>query len=198
MIRRIIYLLGIFTTLLLLTALTPSIVQSQTFSLDPAEVRINNLSPGEEVAFAFTIWNKDDTSHTFTLTTYNPDKSERREGRTVLPDSDWISFSPVMLELAAGSNAEINVLVAIPPEYKSTGKNWEIWLGVAPESSDLLTVQLYVRLLVSTRGNLNIGLIIGISLAVILVSYFVYYFRRRPGLTSSGGSQKTPGDNSSI
>ena len=32
---------------------------------------------------------------------------------------------------------------------KWAGRDWEIWVGATPESSDLLTVELYVRLLIS-------------------------------------------------
>ena len=196
MIRRIRYLVGILTILLLVTTLFSSVIQAQEFSLNPAEVRIKNLSPGEEAAFTFTIWNKDDVSHIFTMTTYNPDKSERRQGRTEFPDTDWISFSPQRVEVAAASSADVNVVVAIPSDYTSTSKDWEVWPGVSTESSDLLTVQLYVRLLVSIKGNFPIWPIVGIAITVIFAGYGVFYFRHRLGLTSPDGLHEPPSDDS--
>ena len=196
MIRRIRYLVGTLAVLLLVTTLFPSVIQAQEFSLVPAEVHINNLLPGEEAEFSLTIWNKDDVSHIFTMTTYNPDKSERRPGRTEFPDTDWISFSPQRVEVDAASSADVKVVVAIPSDYKSTGKDWEVWLGVALESSDLLTVKLYERLLISSEGNFPIWPIVGIAIAVIFVGYGVFYFRHRLGLTSPDDLHETPSGNS--
>jgi len=65
------------------------------------------------------------------------------------------------------------VTVAIPQEQKWAGEDWEIWLGVAAESSDLLAVRLYVRLLVSTKPAMestsNAGLVAGIVVSIILI-----------------------------
>lgn len=159
----------------------PSSVLAHNFSVSPAEVNIDNLSSGGETEFELTIYNKDDISHSFILTAYSPGKSQRRSGRDEFPDDGWISFSPQELEVLANSDAKVKVKVAIPPESKWAGKDWEAWLGVSPESSDLLVVKLYVCLLVSTSeaggGSPNVWLIAGIAIAIILLGYGVYYFR---------------------
>ena len=180
MTRRITCLAITVAALLLAITSFLSVVHAQGFSLFPAEVNIANLSPGQEAEFDFTICNKDDVSHIFSLTVFNPDESERREGRTAFPDSTWISFSPRQVELQANSEAQARVAIDIPPDDKWTGGNWEVWLGVTPESSDLLTVQLYLRLLVSTgeagKGRSSTWLIVVIVVAVALIGYGVYYF----------------------
>jgi hypothetical protein len=177
------------TKLVGLIAVLPAIFLSsfalaQGFSVSPAEVRINNLSPGEEAGFNLTIHNKDEEPHVFTLAAFHPREEERRRGRAEFPDAGWISFSPQEIEMAAGSEAEVEVTVSIPADNEWAGKDWEIWLGVALESTDLLTVELYVRLLVSTAGagKLNAGLIAGIAVGIMLLGYGAYYFRRRARL----------------
>ena len=63
------------------------------------------------------------------------------------------------------------------------GEDWEIWLGVAAESLDLLAVRLYIRLLVSTtpaiESRSKAGLVAGIVVGVILLGCGGYYYLRR-------------------
>ena len=182
MVRHIKHLIALIASLLLVVIFLPFPAQAQSFSVSPAEVEIDNLSPGEEVEFNLTIRNKDTVNHTFILTTYNPDKSQRRQGRAEFPDESWVSF-PQRVEVKANSTTGARVKVTIPSNQKWAGKDWEIWLGAAPESSELLSVKLYVRLLVSTSQEVelgsNIGLIVGIAIGVLLLSYGIYYSRRK-------------------
>ena len=177
------YLIWFIAALLLVTILLPSSALAQSFSVSPAEVSIDGLSPGGEAEFNLTIHNKDDASHTFTLTTYKPEESQRRQGRAEFPDDSWVSFSPQELEVAANSDAKVKVMVAIPANQKWAGKDWEIWLGVKPKTSDLLVVNYYIRLLVSTSKEIeagpNIAVVVGIVMGILLLGYGVYYLRRR-------------------
>ena len=167
----------------LVAIVSPSIAQAQHIGIAPAEVRIDNLAPGDETEFEFLIRNKDDSAHTFSLSTFYPEESERREGRAKFPDGSWISFSPQSVEVEANSDTKVKVSVAIPSDQKWAGKEWEIWLKVAPEDKEFLVVNYYIRLLVSTGEGLEagpkIGLIVGIAVAVFLLGYGVYYSRRR-------------------
>jgi len=166
----------------LLVIFLPSftVAQDVNFGVSPAEVRIKDLSPGKSTEFELTIHNKDDVAHVFTFTASEPPEEETREGRARLPDASWISFSSQEIELAAGSEANVTVKVAIPREQEWAGQDWEIWLGVVAESSDLLSVKLYVRCLVSTvKGKSNIGLLAGIAVAIVLLGYGGYYYFRR-------------------
>jgi len=166
----------------LLALLSPSIALAWSFSVSPVEVKIDNLPPGEEAEFNLTIDNKDNTSHTFILTTHNPEESERRQGRAEFPNSNWVSF-PHQVEVQANSEAEVRVKVAIPSQQKWAGKNWEIWLSITPEEKELLVVNYYIRLLVSTseevKGGPNVGLIAGIAAGVLLLAGGMCYFRRK-------------------
>ncbi len=166
----------------LLDILLPSSALAWSFALSPPEVDIDDLSPGEVTEFNFTIYNKDDISHVFILNTYNPEEAQLRQGRTELPESKWVNFPP-QVEVQADSKLEVPVKIAIPPEQKWADKNWEIWLGVKPEDNNLLLVNYYIRILVSTangaKSSLHTGSILGITAAVVLVSYCIYYYRRK-------------------
>jgi len=159
-----------------------TLAEDVNFSVIPAEVHIDNLLPGEAAEFELTIHNKEEIAHNFTITAFPSPKEERREGRAEFPDSSWISFCPPQITVAASSQANATVTVAIPQEQKWAGRDWEIWLGVTPESSDLLRIKLYVRLLVSTSGmRFNVGLFAGIAVAVVLLGYGSYHYFRRKG-----------------
>ena len=85
--------------------------------------------------------------------------------------------------MAAKSEAKVTVTVAIPREQKWAGEDWEIWLGVAAESSDILAVRLYARLLVSTEPVVgtkpNAGLVAAIVVGIVLFGCGGYYYFRR-------------------
>lgn len=174
-------LAGLIAALLIIWLPSFALAQEVNISVSPAEVHIDNLLPGESAEFELTIHNKDEIAHNFTVTTFPPPEEERREGRAQFPDDSWISFSCPRIEIAGTSQANATVTVAIPQEQKWAGRDWEMWLGVTPESSDLLGVKLYVRLLVSTSGmRFNAGLLTGIAVAIVLLGYGGYhYFRRK-------------------
>jgi hypothetical protein len=161
-----------------------TLAEAVNFSIIPAEVHIDKLTPGEVADFELAIHNKDDLAHNFTIATFPPPGKERRAGTTEFPDDSWISFSSPRIEIAANSQANVTVTVAIPQEPKWAGEDWETWLGITAESSDLLGLRLHVRLLVSTdpatEPMSNIGLFIGIAVVIVLLSYGGYhYFRQR-------------------
>lgn len=173
--------LGVLTAILLVISLPSfTLAQDINFGVSPAEVRINNLLPGEVSEFELTIHNKDEIARVFTFTTFQPTAEKRRQGMAKFPDASWISFSSPEIEIAANSQANVTVTVAIPQEQKWAGGDWEIWLGATAESSDLLDVQLYVHCLVSTAGGKSkIGLLVGIAMAVVLLGCGGYYYFRR-------------------
>lgn len=172
---------GLIAAFLLMFFPCLALAQDVNFSVIPAEVHINDFLPGDVAEFELTIHNREEAAHNFTITTLPPPKEERREGRAELPDSGWVSFSCPRIEIPASSQANLTVTIAIPQERKWEGRNWEIWLGVTPESSDLLRAKLYVRLLVSTSGTrFDAGLVAGIAVAIVLLAYGGYrYFRHR-------------------
>jgi hypothetical protein len=176
-------LAGFIAALLVIFLPSFALAQDVNFSVSPAEVHIDNLPPGESAEFELTIHNKEELAHNFTIAIFQPQEEERREGRAEFPDDSWISFSSQVIEAAAESEANIKVTVAIPREQKWAGKDWEVWLGVAAESSDLLAVRLDIRLLVSTdpavEARPNAGLVAGIVVGAILLGCGAYYYFRR-------------------
>jgi hypothetical protein len=164
-----------------LAALLPlvALAENVNFSVVPAEVHIGDLLPGDEAEFELTIHNKEDTAHNYTIATFPPLQDQTREGRAQFPDDDWIAFSRQRMEITADSQANVTVVVAIPQEQRWADRDWETWLAVTAESSDMLAVKLYVRLLVSTGGTrFSDGLVAGIAVAVVLLGFGGYYYFR--------------------
>ena len=194
MIRQGKYVSGLIAAFLLFVLI--SSVSAQSFSVSPAEVRIDNLAPGQEREFELTISNKDDAEHIFIFSTYNPEESQRREGRAEFPDNSWISF-PHQVEAKANSIAPAKIKVTVPSDTRWTDKDWEVWLGVSPDSGEFLNVKLYVRLLVSTSENISSSVPaggtdifssyqtgrvvrgIGIVIALAIVGVYLLWYRKR-------------------
>jgi len=174
---------------MLLVVISPASAAADTsarsVSVSPAEVNIENLSPGVPVGFDLTIHNEEGMARVFLLTVYQPPEDLRRDGREELPDESWIGFSQTEVEVGAESEASVRVTVVVPKEQVFTGEEWEVWLGVSRQSGELLTVKYYVRLLISTRAEaerrVSIGLVVGAAVAALLLGYGAYYYlRRRP------------------
>ena len=178
---RPIRLAGLISGFLAVLLPLVTLAENVNFSVVPAEVHIGDLLPGEEAEFELTIHNKDDTAHNYTITSFPPLQDQTREGRAQFPDHDWIAFSRQRIEITADSQANVMVVVAIPQEQRWADRDWETWLAVTAESSDMLAVKLYVRLLVSTGGTrFNPGVVAGIAAAVVLLGFGgYYYFKRR-------------------
>ena len=173
-------LAGLIAALLVIFFPSFTLAQDVHFGVSPAEVKIDNLPPGEAAQFELTIHNEDEAPHVFTITTFQPLEENREKGRAEFPDDSWISFSSPEIEVLAKSEANVTVTVAIPQEQKWAGEDWETWLGVTAESSDLLGVKLYVRLLVSTGGaRSNAGLFAGIVVGITFLGCGGYYYFRR-------------------
>jgi hypothetical protein len=175
-------LAGLIAILLLIFLPSLTLAEDVKFGVSPAEVHIDYLSPGEATEFELTVNNKEEQAHNFTIAIFQPPEEERREGRTEFPDDSWISFSSQEIAVAANSQANVTVMVAIPQDQKWAGEDWETWLGVAAESSDLLAVRLYARLLVSTNPVVetrsNIELVTGIIVGIVLLGCGGYYYFR--------------------
>jgi hypothetical protein len=179
---RLIKLAGLIAALLVILLPSFTLAQNVNFSVSPAEVHIDNLPPGEAAEFELTIHNKEKLAYNFTIAAFQPPEEERREGRAEFPDDSWISLPSQEIEVASNSEANVTVTVAIPREQQWAGGDWETWLGVAAESSDLLAVKLYVRLLVSTNptaeARSNAGLVAGIVAGIVLFGCGGYYYFR--------------------
>jgi len=144
-------------------------------------VRIADLAPGEETQFDITISNREKVGRFYTLICHSPSASERRGGRDRFPDHRWVCFSQTSLEVAAESQRKVRVLLAVPNDPRWAGRDWEFWIGVVPETNDLLNVKLYVRVLVSTRGRPAGWLVASlavVAVAAVLVVVSVGLYRR--------------------
>ena len=177
--RQARYLSWLITILIAILLPSPAIAWS--FYVSPSEVDIKNLSPGDNAEFEFSIYNKENESHVFNLNTYIPEKTEIRQGRSTFPDDSWVSL-PQQVEVPANSEREITVKVTIPQKQEWAGKEWEIWLCIASERIEQLTVNYYIRLLISTGAETNTTYQLKpiLTIAVtLLLAYGVYHCYRK-------------------
>lgn len=165
------YILWQFT--LLLAALLPSTTFAWSFSVSPSEVEIESLSPGNKAEFELSIHNKESINQIFYLSSYLPDETDIRQGRTVVPDDSWISL-PAQVIVPANSEKDITIAVSIPQSQKWKGKNWESWLAISPETVEIIVVNYYVRLLLST-GEATNAVPHSAQIAIIVSTVVLFY-----------------------
>lgn len=166
---------------ILLAILLPSPANAWSFYVSPSEVDIDNLSPGDSVEFEFSIYNKENESHVFSLNTYAPPKTELRHGKSTFPDDSWVRL-PQRVEVPANSERETTVTVTIPQQQEWAEKEWEIWLHISPERMGQLTVNYYIRLLISTDTETNTTQQLNpllVIFATLLLAYGIYHFYRK-------------------
>ena len=173
------------TILLVVFSPSPALAQDLAFGVSPTEVTIENLAPGQTAEFELSLRNKDDLPLTLAVTTFRPPCDRRRQGRGEFPDTGWISISDREIELPAGSESTLTVAIAIPAQQQWAGHDWEIWITVTTQSDDLLAVELYVRLLVSTAAPARPGatarLLGGLALGLLIFGCLVHqrYLRNK-------------------
>ena len=174
---------ALLTVLPVLSYPSAILAEDLAFGVSPTEVTIENLVPGQTAEFEVALRNKDNLPLTLAVTTFRPPADRRREGRAEFPDPGWISISPWETELPAGSESTLIVAIAIPAEHQWAGHDWEIWLAATTESDDLLAVELYVRLLISTApaGQAGSGVRLAAAAlgALTILACGVYYHRLR-------------------
>ena len=133
---------------------SPASVIAGSYGVSPSEVQLEHLSPGSSYIFEICILNHEDYAQSYTLYLHHPNNSEMREGRITIPDFDIISF-PKQVEVPANSDLEIPIGISVPVERDLAGKDWEVWLSISQNSNRFMTINYYIRLLISTEKQKN-------------------------------------------
>lgn len=149
-VRRI--LVGLIAGMLACVLLFPPVALAK-FGIDPGKVFIDNLYPGAEADVPVTIYNQNDDSTTFLVMARQPDYTET--GYEPFPYLDWISIEPEQVTIDALDQSEIMVVIIMPEDARYSGKKAEVWISfkeeVAPDSGEMIQVEIASRLLISTR-----------------------------------------------
>jgi len=137
--------------------LTPAAALAD-FGIDPGKVFIDNLYPGAEADVPITIYNQNDYTTNFLISTRNPDYTEN--GYEPFPHTDWISIIPEQVTIDANQTADVLIVIIMPEDAQYSGKKAEGWISFKeqgePGSSEMIQIEIVSRLLISTRVEAEI------------------------------------------
>jgi len=111
--------------------------QAASLRVAPARFIVHNMEPGrlydvyKETGLRLTIYNDDDTSRTWVLSTHRPSERGRWEtGYAEIPDPGWCWFDKSEVTVAAKSAGHAHLYLKIPKEEKYFNQHWVVTLGV--------------------------------------------------------------------
>jgi len=151
---------------LMLLAGRVEISRSIGLMVSPAGLLVQGVRPGKvydiyEVSkTGLTIFNKDDKSHTYLLSSHRPATVGNRrweKGYLEIPDSTWCWFEDRELTVEAHGTGLAKIYLRIPDEEKYYNQHWVVTLGIMgkPRSGSGVAVGMYIRLQIETQSKGN-------------------------------------------
>ena len=152
---------------IMLFAGTAEIAQSAGLAVSPGGLLIQEVHPGEvcniyEVSrTGLTIYNKDDKSRTYLLSTHKPSTvgSKRWEkGYLEIPEPKWCWFEERELTVEPNGTGFAKIYLKVPDEKKYYNQHWIVALGIIgkPETGEGVALGVYVRLQIETESKADI------------------------------------------
>jgi hypothetical protein len=129
----------------------------------PAGFIIHNVCPGKtydvykETGLRLTIYNDDDTSHTYLLSAQRP-AGKWEKGYLGIPDPEWCRFNKSEVTVDAHGKGYGNIEIKIPDEGKYYNQHWIVTFGVAGKPGPggiALAVQ--IRAQIETKSRAEAG-----------------------------------------
>jgi len=104
----------------------------------PSTLRFENVSPGVTQEGKVTVYNNDNKTHTYKLTSLFHKKGTKpntylTHSYQVMPDSKWITLSKDRLTIMPNSSSNLFLKLKIPDKPEYHGKKWEETFLVEPE-----------------------------------------------------------------
>jgi hypothetical protein len=133
-----------------MVALAPATALA-SFGINPGKVYVDNLYPGSQGEFSITLYNQGDEDAAYNVRTRLPDYTDPEY--EPFPHLDWITVAPESLLVAAGSNADVTVVVKMPENAADySGRKGEAWISFTIAGDEaMVQVEIASRMFISTR-----------------------------------------------
>ena len=103
----------------------------------PARFILHDVKPGKhydiykETGLRLTIYNDDDTTRSWVLSTHRPsERGQWEKGYAEIPDARWCWFERSEITVGAKNKAYANLYLKIPKEEKYYNQRWVVTLGI--------------------------------------------------------------------
>ena len=99
--------------------------------LVPSAIEAKGVIPGKKFKGAFKIYNNDKGEHDYTVYSYVPQASQKKQDISVTPgyefvkDKNWVKPVKGKIKIKPGSSKTVNINIALPDGDKSADKGWE-------------------------------------------------------------------------
>jgi len=130
--------------------------------IEPGGLLIQNVPIGEARSviesseIEFTVHNRDDIPHVYRISAHRPSEAGNGKwptGYDEIPDPSWVSPTPDVLEIPAGSSGSFDVVIELPEDERLYNQKWAVTLAVEsrPVKGRNVALALYPSLQIETR-----------------------------------------------
>ena len=138
-------------------------VEAASLKVSPAQFIVQNVEPGklydiyQETGLRLSIYNDDDVSRTWTLSTHRPSaRGAWEKGYAEIPDAHWSWFDKDEITVAPNSVGHAHLYLQIPKDDKYYNQHWVVTLGIGGASGGGVALALDVRMQVETAGKTDL------------------------------------------
>jgi len=137
--------------------------EAASLKVSPARFIVHNVEPGklydiyEETGVRLTVYNDDEVSRTWVLSTHRPSERGRWEtGYGEIPDARWCWFDNDEITVEANSKAYAKLYLHIPGEEKYYNQHWVVTLNVGGKPGGGLALAVDVRVQIETKSKVGL------------------------------------------
>ena len=129
----------------------------------PARFILHDIQPGltydmyKETGLRLTIFNDDNVSRSWNLTTHRPsERGDWEKGYNEIPDASWCWFERDEVKVPANGVENVNFFLSIPEEERYFNQRWVVTLGVGGGDARGLSVAVDIRAQLETAPKSDI------------------------------------------
>ncbi|NLF56045.1 MAG: hypothetical protein GX580_00225 [Candidatus Hydrogenedens sp.] len=131
-----------------------------SLKVGPARILLQEVAPGRahdvhaETGVQLTIYNEDDVSRTWLLTTHRPSgRGEWETGYGEIPDASWCRFETPQVTVPPGDRVRVKFFLDIPDDPAHYNRHWVVTLGIGGAPTGGVGLAANVRVQIETLSR---------------------------------------------
>ena len=139
-------------------------LEAASLKVAPARFIVHNVRPGvpydiyRETGLRLAVFNDDDATHTWVLSTHRPSERGRWEtGYSEIPDARWCWFDRSEITVPPQGKAYAHLFLKVPDEEKYYNQHWVVTLGISAKPGRTgISLAADIRAQIETAGKMNL------------------------------------------
>lgn len=139
------------------------LAESASLKVSPARFIVHDVEPGrlydiyKETGLSLTIYNDDDVSRTWVLSTHRPsERGHWEKGYAEIPDARWCWFDKDEIAVEPKSKANANLYLQIPEEEQYYNQHWVVTLNIGGKASGGISLAVDIRVQIETKSKVEL------------------------------------------